>query len=187
MRLGVCRVRSCTFGGFLCALRVVRFVRVLSARSRAPFGSLGAFSPFPCDLLVLEFVRVGSVHSRARWGSSCSFVYVWSIPVRPTGRRVSSGSFGPFPCALWVIECVLSFPVRAGGLRLRSVPFACAMGVVECLGYIPWGSSGSLWCVRPICVRPWSRRVRWVNSHAPWWSSGLLVCVRSIPVRPEFR
>ena len=53
--LGVVVFCSVAFGLFPCALRVVMFFLVLSAHSRAPWGSSGAFGPFTSTLGVFGF------------------------------------------------------------------------------------------------------------------------------------
>ena len=144
------RVRSCAFGPFPRTMGVVGF----------------AISPFACALGVVVFIRLNSARSRASWGSSCSFVCVCSIPMRPRGRQVRSGVFGPFPCTMGDVGIVLvqsvhshapwrsscSFVCARSISRYRGCrsgafdPFACALGFVVFASVpsvhsrVPWGS-----------------------------------------------
>ena len=122
-------------------LGVAGFARVLSANSRPPLWSLGAYGLFPVALGVVGWVRVRSVHSRAPLGFGC----VRPISLRPGCRMVRSFRYRePWGSSIWLV-CVRNIPVRPCGCRVCSCalgPLQCALGVV---GFVsmhspaPWG------------------------------------------------
>ena len=142
VRPGCSRVRSWAFGPFPCALRVVRFVRMLSLHSCAPCGFIRFRSVHSCaprgssgSFRCVRFIpRPRRFHSGAlgpfpsSLGSSGSFGFVQSIPVRTGGRWVHSGSLGPFICILGSFDAFLCVLGVFGFIRVRSVHFSALWG-----------------------------------------------------------